>query len=69
VLELIKTFIEVTWVQLPYEIGERRPGDVEKVYADASKVASVLGWRANYSLADSLRHAWQWERKLRELKD
>jgi UDP-glucose 4-epimerase len=69
VLELIKTFIEVTGVQLPYEIGERRPGDVEKVYADASKVASVLGWRANYSLADSLRHAWQWERKLRELKD
>jgi len=65
VLELVKKFIEVTGVNLPYTIGPRRPGDVEKVYADPKKLTRAFAWKARYSLGDALLHAWNWEKKLR----
>lgn len=68
VLQLIDKFIKVTGVPIPYVIGARRPGDVEKVYADPAKVNSMLKWKTAYTLEDSLLHAWQWEKKIRNLK-
>jgi UDP-glucose 4-epimerase len=65
VLELVKKFIEVTGVNLPYTIGPRRPGDVEKVYGDPQKINKALGWKTKYSLGESLLHAWNWEKKIR----
>lgn len=67
VLELVKKFIEVTGVKLPYSIGPRRAGDVEKVYADPGKATRELGWKTKYPISDSLAHAWQWEKKIRNL--
>ena len=67
VLELIAKFIEVTGVNLPYTIGARRSGDVEKVYADASKINYTFGWKAKHVLGDSLLNAWRWEKKIRNL--
>lgn len=67
VLELISKFMEVTGVKLPYTIGPRRSGDVEKVYANADKAFRELNWKTQYSLGDSLKHAWQWEKKLRNV--
>jgi UDP-glucose 4-epimerase len=67
VLELVKKFIEVTGVQLNYKIGARRPGDVEKVYANPEKIVKELGWHYQYDLGQSLQHAWQWEKKVRGL--
>ena len=67
VLELVKKFIEVTGVNLNYKIGPRRPGDVEKVYADPKKVMNGLKWKAKFDLGQSLQHAWQWEKKIRGL--
>lgn len=67
VLELVKKFIEVTGVNLLYTIGARRSGDVEKVYADPRKINRAFGWRTNYDLGQSLLHAWQWEKKIRNL--
>jgi UDP-glucose 4-epimerase len=67
VMELVRTFIDATKIKLPYTIGPRRPGDVEKVFADPEKANTVLKWTANYSLRDSLLHAWQWEQKIRGL--
>jgi UDP-glucose 4-epimerase len=68
VLQLIQKFIKVTGVNLQYVVGPRRPGDVEKVYADPAKVNKVLGWETKYSVEDSLQHAWKWEKKIRNLK-
>ena len=65
VLELVKKFIEVTGVNIAYTIGPRRSGDVEKVYADPHKINKALGWTAKYDLGQSLLHAWQWEKKIR----
>lgn len=38
--------------------GARRPGDAAILLADASKAASELGWRPQYSLEDMIEHAW-----------
>lgn len=64
VLELVKTFIQVTGVDLSYTIGPRRPGDVEKVYADPKKANAVLGWTAKLSNEQALLDAWNWQKKL-----
>lgn len=64
VLELVELFKKVTGVDLPYTIGPRRPGDVEKVYANADKLNKAFNWKTQYSMADGLLHAWQWEKKL-----
>jgi UDP-glucose 4-epimerase len=64
VLDLVKGFIRVTGVEVPYTIGTRRPGDVEKVYADPKKANSVLGWTAKLSMEQGLLDAWNWQKKL-----
>jgi UDP-glucose 4-epimerase len=68
VLDLVTIFERVTGVKLQYVIGPRRPGDVEKVYADPTRSTKVLGWRPLFSIEDSLIHAWQWEKKVRGIK-
>ncbi|MCW5910438.1 MAG: UDP-glucose 4-epimerase GalE [Cyclobacteriaceae bacterium] len=67
VLELVQKFIEATGVNLNYKIGPRRPGDVEKVYANPEKIVKSLGWNPQYDLGQSLKHAWQWEKKIHGL--
>ncbi len=65
VLALVQKFIAVTGIKLPYTIGPRRSGDIEKVFANPSKINKAFGWKAKYDLGESLKHAWNWERKLR----
>lgn len=65
VLELVNTFIDVTGVNLKYNIVGRRAGDVEKIYADTKKANEVLGWKAEKPLDETLLSAWNWEKKVR----
>ncbi len=67
VLALVQKFIAVTGIKLPYTIGPRRPGDIEKVFADPDKINKAFGWKAKYDLGESLLHAWNWEKKLRNI--
>lgn len=64
VLELIHTFEKVSGEKLNFEIGPRRQGDVEKVYANVDKANQKLDWHVQYSLEDSLRDSWNWQKKL-----
>lgn len=64
VLELIQAFEKVSGKKLNYEIGPRRQGDVEKVYANVDKANEKLDWHVQYSLEDSLRDSWNWQKKL-----
>ncbi|REA61252.1 UDP-glucose 4-epimerase GalE [Dyadobacter luteus] len=64
VLELINTFEEVNGVRLNYTIGPRREGDVEKIYAQSDKVNNVMKWKAEKTMADALRDAWNWQLKI-----
>lgn len=66
VLELVNSFIRVTGAKLPFVIGTKRPGDIEKVYANPSRVNQKLKWSSNYTLEDALKHAWAWELKLQK---
>ena len=63
VLEMVKTFQEVNNVPVPYVITDRRPGDLAVCYADPSKSAEILGWKAQYTLADMCRSSWNWQSK------
>ncbi len=65
VIEVVQTFEESTGVKLNYKIVARRPGDVEKIYADTTIANSVLGWKAETSLYDTLLSAWNWEKRIR----
>lgn len=62
VLEVITTFEEVNNEKVNYVVGPKRPGDVEQIYADATKAKTILGWECQYTLADSLKHSWEWEK-------
>jgi UDP-glucose 4-epimerase len=64
VLEVIKTFEEVSGKPLNYEIGARREGDVPALYADASKIKTELGWTAKHSMRQALEDAWRWQESL-----
>ena len=65
VLEIINTFEKETGVRLNYQIVERRPGDIDKVWADPAKANKILGWKARHDLKDMLLSAWKWENTLR----
>lgn len=66
VLELINSFERATGVKVPHKIVGRRTGDIEKVWADPTYANTVLGWKADTSLDDTMRSAWAWQCKLRE---
>jgi UDP-glucose 4-epimerase len=58
---MVHTFVEVNQVAVPYVIAPRRPGDIGTCYADPAKSAEKLGWKAEKSLADMCRDAWNWQ--------
>ena len=63
VLDMVKTFQEVNNVPVPYVIAPRRPGDIATCYADPTKSAEMLGWKAEYGLAEMCRDSWNWQSK------
>ncbi|MBW6491688.1 MAG: UDP-glucose 4-epimerase GalE [Lentimicrobium sp.] len=68
VLEVIKSFEKVSGLKLNYRIVARRPGDIEKVWADTSYANKELKWKAEKSLDEMMRTAWNWEKALSEKK-
>ncbi len=64
VLEAINSFERVSGVKLNYRIVDRRPGDIEKIWADPSYANTELGWNTIYTLDDAMRSAWEWEKSL-----
>jgi UDP-glucose 4-epimerase len=61
VLDLIKTFEEISGKPLPYQIGPRRDGDIVAVYADVKKSGERLDWQASRSMKTALEDAWRWQ--------
>jgi UDP-glucose 4-epimerase len=64
VLEVIKTFEQLTGEKVNYRIGENRPGDIVKLWGDTSKANQQLGWHAALGLDEMLTSAWAWEKYL-----
>ncbi len=64
VREVISAVERVTGRQIAVKSGARRAGDPPVLYADPSKIADELGWRASYiDLDQIIATAWEWMRK------
>lgn len=66
VLEIVNAFEQMNDVKVPYEVVERRAGDLAKVYADPTKANKELGWKAEKTLEDMCKDAWRFEKKIIE---
>ncbi|MDH5365867.1 MAG: UDP-glucose 4-epimerase GalE [Cyclobacteriaceae bacterium] len=64
VLEVVKTFEKVIDGKLKYKVDPKRPGDVEQVFGNVDKANNELKWKAELTLEDSLRDAWNWQKTL-----
>ena len=62
VLDLVKTFSRVNGIDLPYQIDARRPGDIDRCFADPEKAKRLLGWQAEKNLEDMCRDAWNFQK-------
>jgi UDP-glucose 4-epimerase len=63
VLDMVHAFVAANDVDVPYQIVDRRPGDLGTCYADPAKSAEKLGWKAEKNLVDMCRDAWNWQSK------
>ncbi len=62
VLQLLQAFEKANDLKVPYEIVDRRPGDIAECYADASKAEKELGWRAKRDIIEMCRDTWRFEK-------
>lgn len=65
VFEVIHTFEEVTESKLNYEVTDRRPGDVPKLYAATDLAEKKLEWKAEKGLKEMIASSWKWEQNVR----
>lgn len=61
VLELISAFEKASGVKIPYEIVERRPGDIASCYASPEKANKELDWFANKTIEEACEDSWRWQ--------
>ncbi|QWB95436.1 UDP-glucose 4-epimerase GalE [Mycoplasmatota bacterium] len=61
VLELVKTFMNVNNVNIPYEFVDRRPGDIAISYADVTKAKEELNWESKLSIEKMVEDVWRFE--------
>jgi UDP-glucose 4-epimerase len=61
VLELLHAFERAVGRELPHEVVGRRPGDLPAYWADPSRAAEELGWRATRAIDDMCADTWRWQ--------
>jgi UDP-glucose 4-epimerase len=62
VLELVNAFMKVNKINIPYEITDRRPGDIAVSFASVDKAKKELNWEAKLTIEDMVRDAWDFEK-------
>jgi UDP-glucose 4-epimerase len=67
VKEIIQAFVKETGVVLNWKYGPRREGDVVEIYANVTKAEKLLGWKADLTIIDAVRDAWNWEHYLSKM--
>ena len=61
VLQIIKAFSAACGRELPYVIEPRRAGDVTANWADCTKARELMGWEAQFGIAEMCRDSWNWQ--------
>src|SRR5690606_9505149 len=64
VLEMIEAFENANNLKINYNILPRRAGDIQEAYADFSQAKNKLNWKPTTSLQESMRTAWEFQKKL-----
>ena len=63
VLDVIHAFEQACGRELTYKICPRRAGDIAANWCDASKAERMMGWKAQFDIADMCRDSWNWQSK------
>ena len=63
VLDIVKAFEKANDIDIPYQIVERRPGDIDACYSDPSKAERELGWEAQYDLEKMCKDSYNFAKK------
>ena len=61
VLELVHAFEKANNMKIPYIICDRRPGDVDENYAEASKAEKEMHFKTELNIEDACRDSWKWQ--------
>ena len=61
VLELVHAFEQAAGAHVPYQIVDRRPGDIAECWADPTRAAEMLDWRAERTIQDMTSSTWKWQ--------
>ena len=61
VLDIVNAFSAVNGIDIPYELVDRRPGDVAECFADPAKALHGLGWKTEKTLEDMCKDTWKWQ--------
>lgn len=64
VKSIIDMYQKVNEIEIPIELGHRRAGDVESIWANVSKAKEVLNWESIYSTSDALVHAFNFAKRI-----
>ena len=59
-----ETLSPILKTKLNYQIVDRRPGDVEEIWADTKLANDELGWKAQRDLDEMTLSAWNWEKRI-----
>jgi UDP-glucose 4-epimerase len=61
VLEVVGAFEKASKQEIPYEVVDRRPGDIAACYADPSLAEQELGWKAERGIDQMCVDGWRWQ--------
>lgn len=61
VLDMVNAFERASGKKVPYEIVDRRAGDIAKCFADPSYAKETLGWSAIKSIDKMCQDSWKWQ--------
>lgn len=61
VLEMRASFEELSGQPIPYEIVDRREGDIAACWADPTHAERALNWRAERDLNEMVSSSWRWQ--------
>ncbi|GAA5646838.1 UDP-glucose 4-epimerase GalE [Vibrio proteolyticus] len=61
VLEMVHAFEQASGKSVPYQLTDRRPGDIAECWADPAKAEAELGWKATRSLDEMTQDTWRWQ--------
>jgi len=61
VLDMVRAFEKASGKKIPYQIVDRRPGDIATCYANPNNAAKKIGWKAELKLDEMCKDTWRWQ--------